>query len=152
MSGKYNMNVNKRVKELRKKNGYTQSQMAELLGKKISTYSQMERTGKIPIHIIVQLSEILKVEVTDILGVEDKEANVSEVTEAANPLIFDSVNSGAINLNAPPTILFEPVEERLTLTNREENAIIMLRNLSVADREEIYRQIKIFHDKKFKKR
>ena len=150
MSGKYNMNVNKKVKELRKKNGFTQSQMAELLGKKISTYSQMERTGKIPIHIIVQLAEILKVEVTDILGVENKEANVGAVTETENPLILDSVNSGTISFNSP-TILLDPIEERLTLTNREENAIIMLRNLSVSDREEIYKQIKIYHDKKFKK-
>jgi len=150
MLGKYNMNVNKRVKELRRKNGFTQEEIAEILGMKTSTYSQMERSGKIPIHIILQLSKTFKVDVTDILLTEEENSKTEE-TPQDELLIIDDSNSSKIEMKNPP-IQLEDIYDGLALSNREENAIIMLRNLAPADREEVYKSIKIFHDKKFKKK
>ncbi len=57
-----NETINQRINRLRKAKGYTQADVAELLGIKVSTYSQMERKGGITSDIIIKLSEILKVE------------------------------------------------------------------------------------------
>lgn len=154
MLGKYNMNVNKKVKDLRKKNGYTQEQLAELLNMKTSTYSQMERSGKIPIHTAIDLADIFKMDVKDLLMVDDsaENANPEEQGKIDEILIIDNPPTDLTGLKLPTIPLVEePVEEKFLLSNREENAIIMLRNLSSSDREEIYRLIKLFHDKKFKK-
>ncbi len=148
MLGNYNMDVNKRVKELRKKNRYTQEKIAEMLGMKTSTYSQMERSGKIPIHIIMQLAEIFKVEISEILY--EKMADDTQAPQVDETLIVDDPKNGTTKAKTPTS----PIEEsydKLTLSNREENLVIMIRNLYPADKEEIYRMVKVFHDKKHKK-
>jgi len=148
MLGNYNMDVNKRVKELRKENRYTQEKIAEMLGMKTSTYSQMERSGKIPIHIIMQLAEIFKVEISEILyGKKEDDTQAPQVDET---FIADDPQNGTIGVKTPTS----PIEEsydKITLSNREENLVIMIRNLYPADKEEIYRMVKVFHDKKHKK-
>lgn len=148
MLGNYNMDVNKRVKELRKENRYTQEKIAEMLAMKTSTYSQMERSGKIPIHIIMQLAEIFKVEISEILyGKKEDDTQAPQVDET---FIADDPQNGTIGVKTPTS----PIEEsydKITLSNREENLVIMIRNLYPADKEEIYRMVKVFHDKKHKK-
>ncbi len=139
MPERYNMEINKKVKELRKKRGYTQQRIAEILGMKTSTYSQMERSGKIPVQIILKLADLFNVEAIEIMDPENSE------------LIIEPSNKSYVRL-AQETVKDEDFfEEKLILTNREENAIIMLRNLSAEDREAVYNDIKLYHDKKFKK-
>jgi len=64
--------------------------------------------------------------------------------------IADDPQNGTIGVKTPTS----PIEEsydKITLSNREENLVIMIRNLYPADKEEIYRMVKVFHDKKHKK-
>ncbi len=152
VSSKYDKELNKKVKELRRKNGYTQEQLAEILDMKTSTYSQMERLGKIPINVLVRLSEVFKMELIDLLDSENNGEVANSISESEKGIVFDSSNPSVIGLSQPPTIIAEPQVERISLTNREENAIIMLRNLSYANREEVYGLIKELHDKKYKKK
>ena len=55
--------INKRVTHYRKEARLTQAQVADLIGMKSSSYSQMEREGDISAERIVKLAEIFKIDV-----------------------------------------------------------------------------------------
>ena len=55
--------INQRVKKLRKQNKYSQKDIGILLGKKTSTYSQMEREGNFTGDELVILADHFKVDV-----------------------------------------------------------------------------------------
>ena len=55
--------INQRVKKLRKQNKYSQKDIGILLGKKTSTYSQMEREGNFTGDELVVLADFFKVDV-----------------------------------------------------------------------------------------
>ena len=59
--------INQRVAMYRKLLGYSQSQIAEMLGKKSSTYSQCERTGTFTCETIMSLAEIFDADVRVLL-------------------------------------------------------------------------------------
>lgn len=63
--------INKRVVKYRKFSHLTQSQVAELIGMKSSTYSQMEREGDVSAERIVKLAEIFNIDVRCLLYDED---------------------------------------------------------------------------------
>ena len=122
--------INKRICEIRTKRGLTQSDVAERLDMKTTTYSQMEREGRIPANRIVDIAEILDVDPMFLLnGVEPLRQ------EPALP---------------KPEPENEPME--LVLSNREKNNIEMLRNMKDEDREAAFKIIKELHDKKFKRK
>ena len=54
--------INKRVRIYRKRAGLTQNELAERLGMKGSTYSQMEREGNIPANRLLQIADVLGIE------------------------------------------------------------------------------------------
>lgn len=62
---------NKRIALIRKKNSLTQHQVAEFLNLKESTYSQMERSGKISCEVLISLSKLFKIDVKEILFGEE---------------------------------------------------------------------------------
>ncbi len=135
----YDYNINKKVKVLRKRKGYTQESLAKLLDMKTSTYSQMERMGRIPTQTVLKLADIFEVDAMEILNPENE------------VLFIKPKTSGYIKMEQQPIDTEKFFPEKIALTNREENAIIMLRNLTAEDRENVYNSIKVFHDKKFKK-
>ncbi len=55
--------INKRVLEMRKKCGFTQEQLANKMGMRASTYSQMERSGKIPCEVLVEIADVFEIDV-----------------------------------------------------------------------------------------
>lgn len=57
------LEINKRVNEERKKQGYTQEFMASALYMKKTTYSQMERSGKISAEVLIKIATILNVDI-----------------------------------------------------------------------------------------
>ena len=63
--------INKRVNKVRKSKKLTQEDLAQKLGYKTSTYSQMERSGKIPCEMLVKIAEILETDVRYFLYGED---------------------------------------------------------------------------------
>ena len=54
--------INERVRMYRKRCPLTQNEMAERLGMKGSTYSQMEREGNIPAYRLMQIANVLGIE------------------------------------------------------------------------------------------
>ena len=109
--------INKRIASIRRLNGYTQSQIADLLGMKASTYSQMERVGKVPTSVILKFSELFKVHPTVILCGEKE-------NEKDNKKHGDSYS----------------------LTNLEAFMIKTFRNLSTNDKIAFFRYIEFLGD------
>ena len=55
--------INERVVKIRKKHGFSQENLADKLNMKLSTYSQMERSGKIPCEVLVEIAEVFKMDI-----------------------------------------------------------------------------------------
>lgn len=102
--------VNENVATYRKIRGYKQSDIADILDMKQSTYSQMERKGNIPAMTLWHIAKILDVPIQN---------------------FFD--NSHANQPDDP----FNP-EEFSPLTNKEKGAITIIRNLSKPKQDEVY--------------
>lgn len=103
--------INARIASIRKLKGYKQSDVAQFLGLKTSTYSQMERKGNITGEMILRLAEIFDVDPMIILCGENPE--------------YEHVVVGDFN----------PEERRLT--NLENNIIKIFRNLSKKKQEDM---------------
>ena len=65
--------INTRIASIRKLREYKQSDVAQFLGLKTSTYSQMERKGNITGEMILKLAEIFNVDPMIILCGENSE-------------------------------------------------------------------------------
>ena len=60
-----NLEINKRVVYYRKQKHLTQATVAERIGMKSSTYSQMERKGNITGEMIIKIAKIFEVGLYD---------------------------------------------------------------------------------------
>lgn len=104
--------INQRVAMYRRLLGYSQSQIAEMLGKKSSTYSQCERMGTFNCDTIISLAEIFDVDVRVLLYGEK-----------------------------PDTILPPPPPPQPKYTTTEQNIIKIIRNLPKHKRDDILNYI-----------
>lgn len=111
-----NREINKRIASLRKLREYKQSDVAELLKIKVSTYSQMERKGIITGEMILKLAEVFDVDPREILCGEKAEMPPPEPPKTPEPL-------------------------EIKLTNSESNIIKIYRNLNKEKREEVFDSI-----------
>ena len=124
--------INKRIALYRKLANLTQTEAAEKLGMKCSTYSQMERKGSISADKLIALA--------DIFGV------------APETLLYDAPARGMLNFTPNESINKEVVRQPepvlaadnssvFVVTHKEESIIKILRNLPRDDYEEIVRLI-----------
>lgn len=131
--------LNSRVKKYRNLAELTQEQVADALNMKHSTYSQMERGGKIRAAYIEPLAKILNVDPMVLLFGEQDESEIPlpPVVPAPEP-----------TLRNPPPIFLDETETILPLKNREIQAIKIIRSLSPEQREETYKYIQNKYSKK----
>lgn len=124
--------INKRIALYRKLANLTQTEAAEKLGMKCSTYSQMERKGSISADKLIALA--------DIFGVTPE------------TLLYDAPARGMLNFTPNESINKEVVRQPepvlaadnssfFVVTHKEESIIKILRNLPRDDYEEIVRLI-----------
>ena len=85
--------INKRVVQYRKQAHLTQSEVAEYLGMKSSTYSQMERVGDISAEKIIKLAEVFNVDVRCLLYEEKDFENSQSPTPIKELYDFPMPNS-----------------------------------------------------------
>ncbi len=109
--------INKRVLYYRMKIGLNQSEVAEKMGMKLSTYSQMERSGSITADRLLKLAEILEVDLKDLLF-EQKE------------------DTGKLTFIQEPTVILPPPPPPYVLTPTEESVIDVIRGFNRNDQEE----------------
>ena len=133
--------VNERIAKYRRLANLTQTDMAEKLGIKCSTYSQMERKGIVSAERLYQMAEIFGVSPCELYNGE--EPCKSNVPETKNPM--DNPASLIFQQSQMPKI----EKEFFTVTKKEENLIKIIRNLSKPNYnktmkfiEEIYKEDK----------
>lgn len=126
--------ISKAIKKLRKKRGYTQKQVADLLGLDRSTYSYYE-LGKIKpdVTTVMKLSEIFDVHYTTILEPEDRQIFLDVYKNVAEPAFKISEKSIVLPTNG-------------NLTKGEQDILMALRLLSDESRKDALE----FISKKFK--
>lgn len=126
--------INQRIRFYRSICGYNQSEMAEKLGMKCSTYSQRERNGTISVEFAQQIAEVLHINIDVLIHgekyVERKKRELLLQSHKTEPeKTADTFNPPEIEMN--------------DLNNREQNIIKTLRLLKT---EEIIRIHGIIND------
>ena len=129
--------INQNVASCRKLVGLKQSDVAEKLNLKTSTYSQMERKGNITAEMIVRLAELFKISPLILLYGLDYKEEKSQNDD--NLTLSEPFTPPVPELTAPADTVF---------TNREENSMKITRNLSKNDREEVFEFIEAKYKKK----
>ena len=104
--------INKRIKYYRKKAGYCQYDVAEMLDMKLDTYSKMERFGNISCEILIKLSDILQVNPLLLLY------NEEDITLPDEEELTDE----PIDLSGVPPLLADNIYEKF--------AVLAMRNFS----------------------
>ena len=123
-----NKTINQRIKYFRLLCGYTQSDVAEILNMKVSTYSQKERKSLIDAQFLIKISKIFDVDVRMILFGELPEKETS------------------VKSNKKPDTQYN-----LPLKPKEYRLIAMARNLKKSDFEKVYEfTYNLFYNKKTK--
>ena len=118
-----NLEINKRIKQIRKLLGYSQIKVAEMLGKKPSTYAQCEREGNITCDMLISLAEIFNIDVRILLYGEIPEQQTVSITSEEN--------------------------NKIILTPKEENYIKIIRNLNSKRRKDVIKFIEsAYYDQK----
>ena len=113
--------LNDRIAECRNKSGKNQTEVAEMLGIKCSTYSQMERKGIVSADRLFKLAEIFGV----------TPCYLYDGTEPCRPKeggsIMPQIESDTPTLKSPEIPIFK--KDIYIITKKEENVIKILREL-----------------------
>lgn len=126
MSGDINENISK----FRKLKGLTQAQLAEKIGMKSSSYSQMERSGNVPAQRVLDIAYALEVDPQYLFGIRfDEKPNVLEQPKMEKPAVSDII-----------------------LTRKETERVKLIRILSKEAREEIDDFIREVYDREREKK
>lgn len=128
--------INARIREYRKSKKMTQEELGKALGMKCSTYSQMERKGKITVDMARRIAEILDIDY-DIIMLGEKQTPFPFEPIVPNPIIFGT--PGIDNPFTPPsepeiTVGYKCGE--ITLSVEEERIINLLRDLNPEKKKE----------------
>lgn len=98
--------IGKRIRALRKRKGYNQQELANIIGKSLRTVQKYE-SGEIEVSIAVvnQLAEVLETTPTFILGYDTDIASISSLADVMNFLFHIEKVSGidfGIDVKKPP--------------------------------------------------
>lgn len=125
--------INRRLAHYRKLKGFTQEELAELLDMKPSTYSQMERMGNIDCERLVRISEIIKVDILDLLYGEEK------ANEIRKNYVKMAILCGELpDITGAPKPKPNPEPPEPSLTVRDQNHISVIHNLYPEDKTRVY--------------
>ena len=127
-----NETINQRIFHYRKLSGLTQEDVANKMNMKPSTYSQMERKGKINTDVLIKIADILDVPSAVLLN-GDRNMHYN--------LPIETVNDQSLNkLNQPPVSFFSAPSEKEEYipSKRELAAIKTVHYLPKKAQEEIY--------------
>ena len=123
--------LRKRIVHYRKAAGYTQENLAELLGMKPSTYSQKEKHGTIDCELAVIMADLFKVDIFAILFEEseaEKRRKAYEKTVVIEKLVPET----------KPQIDVTVTVDQRTLTIREKNHLDVLQRLNNKEKTTVF--------------
>ena len=132
--------INERIRKYRKLKKLSQGQLADKLGIKTSTYSQMEREGNVSADMVLKIADVLDVDPALIfLGVD---ATPKDVTK----LVFrtsGNIEEMLYGAQPKPSYQHESIKAEIknelpfTLSNTEKNIITIYHDLPKAQQKEI---------------
>ena len=95
------MEQGKKIEKLRKDKGLTQAQLGKKIGYSQRTVSTFEKPGAvIPGHILLKISKVLEISISDLLAEEEKNPrNVKQVSAADIDLMKKVIDLQAIVLD-----------------------------------------------------
>ena len=131
-----NTTVNQRIAAFRKKLHYSQGAVAEMIGMKGSTYSQMERRGTVSAERLLKLARVFDIPPEMLLYDEEEYKKLYEENEKKS-----------ITLSQEPFYKKSGFVEEFIPTNSEISLIKVFRTLNAKDKAEVREFIK----KKWKK-
>ena len=138
------LEINKRVQRIRKSKKFTQEDLAKILGTKTSTYSQMERSGKIPCETLIKISEVLNTDIRYFLYGDEFDDNQKKETVQPEKIIIYQKE--------------EPQEDYTFTDENERYLLLTYRNLRPDEQGEAYRlfmehfNLKTINEKRRQKR
>lgn len=136
-----NETINQRVVKCRKLADLTQADVAEKLGMKGSTYSQMERKGIISAERLSKMAEIFDVSPNYLLTGEE----ISKYT--IPPIVPQGESIPQPVLMQPEPVL--PQKKVFVVTKKEENLIKIIRFLSKPNYDKVIKFIdSVYHEEK----
>lgn len=133
------MSVGKRIKFFRKEMGYTQSELAEILGVSMQAVSKWEtETGMPDVSVIVPLARILNISTDILLGVSDNEG-VNEIIELRDQIgnhrvsSFSESEANRVYKLADPFFKKHPTNPEAALWCLESLSVIVKSNNNTLD-------------------
>lgn len=116
------LEVNARIRALRKKYAFTQEELGKMLGYKTSTYSQIERKGNIDTKLLKDLSKVFDVDVKYLLFGEVPEPKIitPEPPKPPEPEII----VGYKFINETLSVMEKTLIDKFRLLNLEDIQII----------------------------
>lgn len=129
-----NQTINQRIALYRKLANLTQTEAAERLGMKCSTYSQMERKGTISADKLIALANIFNVTPETLLY-------EAPPTQSKDMDFTPHESFGKQKLHQHISFMQGNSDTRFAATHKEENILKILRNLPRNDYEEIIQLI-----------
>lgn len=145
-----NDSINHRIARCRKLADLTQTEAAERLGMKTSTYSQMERHGNVSAERLLQLAEVFNVHPDELLYARERTVKPYNAYQAAS--VPETPADAAVSVKENPQLKQSDSSYKVTsephiiLTQREENIIKIIRNLPKNERNDVISYI----EKKYK--
>ena len=137
-----NETINQRVAKCRKLANLTQTDVAEKLGMKCSSYSQMERKGTISAERLLSLAKIFSVSTDYLLKGEE-----TEKTAATNITTDSGVENTALLYRSEQK---EPEKNVFIVTKKEENLLKIIRNFSKPNYDRLIKFIEaIYKEEKY---
>ena len=122
--------INRRIARCRKLADLTQTEAAEKMGMKCSTYSQMERKGNISADRLLKLAQIFGVHPDELLYEKKNTSSTPSEAPAASAPAFPSA----------PIIHQDDYEDGrpvFIISKKEENLLKIVRNLPKSVRDEV---------------
>ena len=130
--------INQRIAKCRKLANLTQTDVAERLGMKCSTYSQMERRGIVSAERLSKMAQIFNVSANYLLDGIEPMKNEKNILSNQNEVSF--------TLNQPEPKI--PEREIFIVTKKEENLLKLIRNFSKNDYDKVIKLIESLHQNK----
>ncbi|MEE1075325.1 MAG: helix-turn-helix domain-containing protein [Acutalibacteraceae bacterium] len=131
-----NETINQRIFYYRKLAGITQAEAAEQMGMKLSTYSQMERKGKITTDKLLKIAKILNVNSDILLNGSKAVHNSENVAPVETEAKVSDTPAKSNNVLKSPVITIP--DDTYIPTNRELSTMQMIHNLPKHVQEEIF--------------
>ncbi len=134
----FSTDINHKIYAYRKKSGYTQEEMADLLGLERNTYAKLEKYGNPSIDVIKKMSETFNVPMEGFFYSKDVNTNQIRKKTASGSERFEAGEQNLIYVQSQN--VFD--NSSIALSNEEAEIIRMLRALKDDERNELTLTIK----------